>query len=243
MRKIITVLILNLLVVSCIAQYKTNFTISKSLPVLYLNGTGGQVKWAGPITLTQSTGVLTLAGGNLSTGANSILTTGSLGSSGGKLTKGWFTNLEITNIPTINGVPLSVTGITPGSSGNIMQSDGSVWTSVTPPAEEDIASYVVLKHPTNRALTASGTLTTADDGNFITMNSSGATNMTIPLNSSVTIPIGTTVTIFNRGVGAITIVLAGGVTASYSGLHIASTKAATFTKTETDFWFIVGGLN
>jgi hypothetical protein len=57
------------------------------------------------LSFDSSTGILTLAG--LALGAGSLTMTGSIGVTGGRVTKGWFTNLEITNLPTINGGTLA----------------------------------------------------------------------------------------------------------------------------------------
>lgn len=44
--------------------------------------------------------------GTLSMGANSITMTGSLSTTGARVTKGWFTDIESTNVPTVGGVAL-----------------------------------------------------------------------------------------------------------------------------------------
>jgi len=62
---------------------------------------------SGDLVLTHSSNQLSLSGGNLSLGTNSLLLTGSLGATGARITKGWFTNMEITNELTVNGSPLS----------------------------------------------------------------------------------------------------------------------------------------
>lgn len=49
------------------------------------------------ITVATATGGFTISGGNLALGTNSITMTGSLGTTGARLTKGWFTDLEVTN--------------------------------------------------------------------------------------------------------------------------------------------------
>ena len=49
-------------------------------------------------------------GGTLDLGSNNLTTTGSLGATGaGKLTKGWFIDLESTNMPTVNGTAIDST--------------------------------------------------------------------------------------------------------------------------------------
>lgn len=45
--------------------------------------------------------------GNLAVGAHNITMTGSLAATGNRVTKGWFTDLEITNAPTVNGAALT----------------------------------------------------------------------------------------------------------------------------------------
>jgi hypothetical protein len=425
------------------AQYRTNFVIQKTYPMLYLNGTGGYVQWTGNITLRQSAGKVTLSGGNLDMGANALLGTGAVGASGtGKHSKGWFTDLESTNDITINGTalastyatisalngkqatlvsagniktlngnsvlgggdlvisgvgtvtnfsvtsangvsasiangtstpaatftlsaitPTTVNGVTlsggstptlavtgtsaisgtntgdnavnsnystlvtnathtgdatggtsltvvkingtqlsslstgllknttgtgvpsiaqagtdyllpsgnaatatklaatktingiafdgstnitvpsdiaPSTSGNVQMSNGSAWTSDTP---VDYTTLVALKHPTITPKTASYSLLVADDGTIITMNSGSATNLTIPLNSSQAIAVGATITVFNIGAGTMTVVVAGGITAYYTALNVATKKAVSLTKLATDTWVIVGGLN
>jgi hypothetical protein len=87
---------------------KTNLTIQKANPTLYLLGTAAVIDfYNNDITLTQSSNLLTLAGGNLSLGSNSLLMSGSLGATGSRILQGWMTNLEITNLPTINGGTLA----------------------------------------------------------------------------------------------------------------------------------------
>jgi len=49
------------------------------------------------ITVATATGGFTISGGNLALGANSITMSGSIGVTGTRVTKGWFTDLEVTN--------------------------------------------------------------------------------------------------------------------------------------------------
>jgi hypothetical protein len=85
---------------------KTNFVINKAAPTLTLIGTGGVINFNSDILFRHSLNTITLEGGNLSLGTNSLLTTGSLGSTGSRILKGWFADLDVSNLPTFNGVSL-----------------------------------------------------------------------------------------------------------------------------------------
>jgi hypothetical protein len=60
------------------------------------------------LAFNSNTGVLTL-GGNLAIGTNSITITGSIATTLSRVTKGWFTDIESTNMPTVGGTSLSST--------------------------------------------------------------------------------------------------------------------------------------
>jgi hypothetical protein len=89
-------------------------------------------------TLTATASKIAIGGaldvaGTLSLGSNNITSTGSLGATGaGKLTKGWFTDLEITNLPSINGTsihtsPTFTTSILPQASTATIGSSSAEW--------------------------------------------------------------------------------------------------------------------
>lgn len=60
----------------------------------------------GNVVLTHSSGILTLTTGTLALGSNSLTMTGSIAATGARVTKGWFTDIESTNAPTVGGVAL-----------------------------------------------------------------------------------------------------------------------------------------
>jgi hypothetical protein len=109
MKKLVFLLSVMFLTACATAQVKYNLVVQKSAPQLYLQGTGAQTRFYNT-TITESSGNLVVAGGNLSLGTNNLLGTGSLGATGaGKLTKVWSIDGEFTNAITINGVPISTT--------------------------------------------------------------------------------------------------------------------------------------
>ena len=58
------------------------------------------------ITVATATGGFTVSGGNLALGTNSITMTGSIAATGARVTKGWFTDIESTNMPTVGGTAI-----------------------------------------------------------------------------------------------------------------------------------------
>jgi hypothetical protein len=84
-----------------------NLTFNSSTGALAATTLGGTLTTAAQTNIT-SVGTLSSlnVGGTLSMGANSITMTGSLAATGSRVTKGWFTDVESTNVPTVGGVAL-----------------------------------------------------------------------------------------------------------------------------------------
>ena len=88
-----------------------NVTLNKTGTGVITATTAGTVTTAAQPTIT-SVGTLTglTMGGTLAMGANNITGTGSLGATdAGKLTKGWFVDVESTNMPTVGGTSIAST--------------------------------------------------------------------------------------------------------------------------------------
>jgi hypothetical protein len=84
--------------------------------VLETERTIGGVSFDGSanITVSTATGGFTVSGGDLALGTNSLTLTGSIASTGSRVTKGWFTDLEVTNAiaGSITGNAATVTNAT-----------------------------------------------------------------------------------------------------------------------------------
>jgi hypothetical protein len=93
--------------------------------------------------------------------------------------------------------------------------------------------------------TASYSLVLSDKDKLVEMNSSGANNLTVPLNSSQAFPIGSQINILQTGTGQTTIVpVSGGVTINATpGLKLrAQWSSATLIKRAENVWVLAGDL-
>lgn len=81
------------------------------------------------VYLTSGAGTLTLSGGNLALGANSLTMTGSIAATGNRVTKGWFTDIESTNAPTVGGTAYKPADLAIASQagGDILYFNGTNW--------------------------------------------------------------------------------------------------------------------
>jgi hypothetical protein len=78
--------------------------VAASIAQTWGNGTD-PVVWTYSVTGTDPT--ITFTASTINFGANNLELTGSIGTTGARVTKGWFTNLESTNAPTVNGAALT----------------------------------------------------------------------------------------------------------------------------------------
>jgi hypothetical protein len=89
------------------------------------------------------------------------------------------------------------------------------------------------------------TLVLADAASrLITITSSSATTVTIPLNASVAFPTGTAIDVMQTGTGQVTIAGISGVTVNGTpGLKLRTQySSATMIKLDTNSWVVVGDL-
>jgi hypothetical protein len=86
------------------------------------------------ITVSTATGGFTVSGGDLAIGANNLTMTGSLGATGARLTKGWFTDLQCTNAMTGSITGNAATVTTNANLTGDVTSSGNTTTLVSIPA-------------------------------------------------------------------------------------------------------------
>jgi hypothetical protein len=134
--KTLTTPIINTNIVASVHDGASLGTASVGWSDIYL-GTGGVITWGAAstpnVTIAHSAGTLTLAATTLSIGTTNLTMIGEIGVTGARVAKGWFTNLEVTNAPTYNGISIftNMTHTTPII--NDIQSSGAadLWSENT----------------------------------------------------------------------------------------------------------------
>jgi hypothetical protein len=144
-------------------------------------------------------------------------------------------NFRVKNGLDVNG-PIGV-GLTPdyGTSGKVLSSSGvgaiPVW------VDTQIISF--------DQKTASYTLSLSDKNKMIEVNSSSATTITVPTNSTAEFPIGSQISILQTNTGQVTVApVSGAVTVNATpGLKLrAQWSSATLIKRAENVWVLVGDL-
>ena len=137
-------------------------------------------------------------------------------------------------LPATNGG----TGLTsPGTSANVLTSNGTAWVSGTATAA----------YPQN-VQSGNYTLVLGDAGKHIYSANTGAQTITIPTNASVAFPIGTLVTIVDMGTTKIVLsassvsIIPNGTTTALSTPSIASGASVQLLKTATNSWNATFGI-
>lgn len=202
------------------------------------NGTVTSVSGTGTvngITLTgsvTSSGSLTLGGTlsgiNLTTQVTGVLPVANGGTGASSLTAN--------NVILGNGTS-AVQTVAPGTSGNVLTSNGTTWVSQAPSGGGSTA----VSYPQN-VQSGNYTLVLTDAGKHIYSANTAAQTITIPTEASVAFPIGTLITIVNMGTYAIKLsasgvsVLPNGSTTPLSTATVASGQNVQLVKTGTNTW-------
>jgi hypothetical protein len=113
-------------------------------------------------------------------------------------------------------------------------------------ADMNLLPTYTLNAQTGTAYTA-----VADDqySKLITQSNASASTISIPTNATTAFPIGTVINVINIGVGICTInAVTSGTTTILSAGSVAAAptlaqyKAASCIKTDTDTWYVIGGI-
>lgn len=119
-------------------------------------------------TISVATGAFTLNTG-LALGTNSLTLTGSIGETGARVTKGWFTDAEFTNAPTVGGAAYKPADLAIASqaAGDILYFDGTNWVRLAKDAGKYLksgASAVSWDTPAGSSLPANSAGYLKNDG-------------------------------------------------------------------------------
>lgn len=154
----------------------------------------------------------------------------------GNATSGNFTKALPTGTQGItitgSGGGLAVGFVSPGTSGNVLTSNGTAWTSA-------VASGGVSAPTVNAQTGTTYTLVLGDANNIVTATNASPVTVTVPPNSSVAFPTGTVVALQQGGAGNVTIDPGAGVTVNGATANIslsAQYQWASLVKTAADAW-------
>lgn len=223
------------------ATHTGDATGSTALTVVKINGTQLSSLATGLLKNNTGTGAPSIA----SAGTDYVVPAGNVA-----------TATKLATARNINGIAFDgstnitvPSNITPSTSGNIMTSNGSVWTSAAPPDTVGAQDVLMLKYMgVNAQIGTSYTLILTDAAKLITMTNGSANTVTIPPTASVAFPYGAThatqVTIACLGAGTTTITEGAGVTLISKGslLHLSTGAGATLVKVAVNTWWVTGGL-
>jgi hypothetical protein len=165
----------------------------------------------GNITVASATGGFTVSGGNLALGTNSLTLTGSIAATGARVTKGWFTDIESTNAPTVSGAAVYYTGGT-----DVALADGGTGASLSDPNADrimfwDDSAGAVTWLTAGTGLTITGTTITASGSGTVTNTGGNLTDNAVVLGAGTVdtkVVAGITTdgtSVLNLGVNATTI--------------------------------------
>lgn len=129
------------------------------------------------ITVATATGGFTVSGGNVALGTNSLTLTGSIASTGSRVTKGWFTDLEVTNaiVGGVTGNAATATAFQTARNINGTSFNGTADVTVTA-AAGTLTGATLNATVTASSLTSVGTLSSLGVG---AITSTGQFNVTV----------------------------------------------------------------